>query len=199
MNARFKHLMFTLACAIALAFSNAAVFGDKYVGRCDVEFKGTSTLDSFTGDITNVPLTVVCQTNGAGDVLLNTRCELSPLRLITHNKRRDANMYKMFQPERFPNLIVVVTNASLAEANLSGTSKGPGVLLVQMTFCGATKEVRALTLNPEPFAEGWEFELETDLSLKDFKLKPPTAMLGTITVHDVVKVKAHVKLQKEPP
>jgi polyisoprenoid-binding protein YceI len=164
-----------------------------------VLFEGDSTLHGFTGDITNVPLTVICETNNSGEALLNTRIEIAPQQLTTHHAKRDANMYKMFQSDRFPKLIAVVTNASLAAASLSPASTNSGTLPVQLTFCGITREIRAMTMHPLRVAEGWEFEVETDISLKDFKLKPPSALLGAISVRDSVKVKAHVKLQKEPP
>lgn len=190
-----------------LVLTGLCIFGptahaeDKYVGYCDVVFEGDSTLHAFAGDITNVPVTVVCANTSEGDVLLNTRIEIGPKQLTTHHAKRDANMYKMFQADRFPKLIAVVTNASLAAAKLtpSTATNGPGMLPVQFTFCGITKEVQTITTNPQLRAEGWEFELETDLSLKDFKLKPPSVLLGAISVRDRVKVKAHVKLQKAPP
>jgi polyisoprenoid-binding protein YceI len=190
-----------LATVAVLTFLNAAEAADKYVGHCDVVFEGDSTLHGFTGDITNVPLTVVCETNRSGEALLNARIEIGPRRLTTHHAKRDANMYKMFQLDRFPKLIVVVNNAPLAAANLlpSSSPNVPGTLPVQLTFCGITKEVQATTANPQFLADGWEFELETNVSLKDFKLKPPSVLLGAISVRDRVKVNAHVKLQKEPP
>lgn len=187
---------------VSLIWSAVCITGvarDKYAGRCDVVFKGDSTLHSFTGDITNVPLTVFCETNASGEVMLNTRIEIGPRQLTTHHVKRDANMYKMFQSDHFPKLIVVVSNAPLAEANLSGAATGPGSLPLRMTFCGISKSGRAATSNPQVLAEGWEFDLDTDISLKDFDLKAPAALLGTMVVHDTVKVKAHVKLQKEPP
>jgi hypothetical protein len=107
----------------------------------------------------------------------------------------------MFQSDRFPKLIAVVTNAPMTAAHLSpsSASTNAGTLPVLLTFCGITKEVRAMTINPQLLAGALEFELETEVSLNDFKLKPPSVLLGTISVRDRVKVKAHVKLQKEPP
>ena len=201
MNLHHKLLRVMPALAAVLLCCNAAEAADKYVGHCDVIFEGDSTLHDFTGNITNVPLTVICETNSSGVALLNTRIEIAPRQLTTHHTRRDANTYKTFQSDRFPKLIAVVTNAPLAAAKLSpsNAATNPGTLPVQLTFCGFSKEVQATTANPQLSAEGWEFELETDISLKDFKLKPPSALLGTISVRDRVKVKAHVKLQKEPP
>ena len=197
-----RNLLLTLLAIVAwLLFLEPAHAADKYVGHCDVVFEGDSTLHGFTGDITNIPLTVICERNHSGEALLNARVEVGPRQLTTHHAKRDANMYKMFQADRFPNLLAVVTNAPLAAANLSPShaSNSTGTLPVQLTFCGITKEVQATTSNPQLLAEGWEFELETDVSLKDFKLKPPSVLLGAISVRDSVKVKAHVKLQKEPP
>jgi hypothetical protein len=201
MSRHFKFLRAWLAALIFLAGGMTVPAADSYRGHCDVVFAGDSTLDAFAGDITNVPLTVLCGTNDEGAWLLNTRIEIGARQLTTHNTRRDANMYKMFHSDSFPKLFVVVSNAPLAAARLdpAGDSSAPGMLPVQVTICGITREVRATTCNPESVEEGWGFELDTDLSLKDFKLKPPTLLFGAIAVRDTVKVKAHVKLQKEPP
>jgi polyisoprenoid-binding protein YceI len=196
----FRHnLISALLAFVALFRCGPVEAAETFFGRCDVLFEGDSTLHGFTGDITNVPLTVICETNNSGEALLNTRIEIAPQQLTTHHAKRDANMYKMFQSDRFPKLIAVVTNASLAAASLSPASTNSGTLPVQLTLCGITREIRAMTMHPLRVAEGWEFEVETDISLKDFKLKPPSALLGAISVRDSVKVKAHVKIQKEPP
>lgn len=173
---------------------------EKYAGTCNVVFEGDSTLHGFTGDITNLALVVTCDTNAAGIATLQTRLEIAPQQLSTHSSKRDANMYAMFKSDRFPKLIAVVTNAPLAAAKLSPNGANtPGVLPVQLTFCGITKEVSARTSNPKALPDGWEFDLQTDLSLKAFKLEPPSVMFGAISVADTVKVKAHIKVQKETP
>ena len=199
MNAHQKIFLTALTSALLTTLSVSAA--DKYVGRCDVEFIGDSTLTAFTGHITNVPLTVICRTNNAGEALLNTRIEIGPRQLTTHNTKRDAHMYKMFLEDSFPKLIAAVTNAPLGAAKLSPSipPADAGKLPVQLTFCGITKEVSAATTSPQHCTNGWEFDLETNVSLKDFKLKPPGMLLGAISVHDLVKVKAHVKVQQAPP
>jgi hypothetical protein len=197
-----RKIIFALRVGLALTVSRyAAAAADKFVGCCNVVFAGDSTLDRFTGDVTNVPLTVVCETNGAGTTVLNTRIEISPRQLTTHNSKRDANMYQMFRSDRFPQLCVVVTNAPLDAAQLAttGAHSKPGTLPVQVTICGITRECRAVTSDPKPNGDGWEFELETNLSLKAFQLEPPSLLLGAISVRDIVNVKAHVEVQKESP
>jgi polyisoprenoid-binding protein YceI len=189
----------TLLVSIALlGQANAA---EKYTGTCNVVFEGDSTLHAFTGDITNVTVVVICDTNAAGVAVLNTRLEIAPKQLSTHHEKRDANMYKMFQSDRFPKLMAVVTNAPLAAAKLSPseTANVPGSLAMKLTFCGITKEVVARTTNPKPHPDSWEFDLQADISLKAFKLQPPSVMFGAISVDDKVVIKAHVKVQKETP
>jgi len=185
----------------ALMLNHAALAADKYIGRCDVVFEGDATLHSFSGCITNMTLVVWADTNAANEEVLNTRIEIKPRQLTTRQKSRDAKMYEMFKEDRFPKLIVAVSHAPFADAKLSpsGTPSGPGVLPVQLNICGISNEVQAYTTNPINLAEGWEFDLETVVSLKAFKLEPPSAMFGVITVKDGVKVKAHVKVIKEPP
>jgi hypothetical protein len=185
--------------AIFLGFLFHAPAADKYLGHCDVGFEADSTLHAFTGDITNIAVLVLCDTNASGETILNTRIEIGPKQLTTHHEKRDANMYKMFQPDRFPKLIVVVTNAPLAAARLAPTNApgAAGVLPIQLTFCGITKAATATTSNPKPSVNGWEFDLTTEVSLKAFKLEPSSALFGMISVDDKVVIKAHVKVQKE--
>jgi hypothetical protein len=194
----FLALLFVAAFA---APAEAAESGSRYVGRCDVVFLGDSTLDSFTGEVTNLPVKVLCSTNDTGKALLNARLGISPYCLSTHNKKRDANMYKMFGADRFTNILVVVTNAALdaRQLSLKISRANPGFVPLQVTMHGITRELQATLVDPEIDEEDLEFGLETALSLKDFKLEPPSMLLGAVVVRDTVKLKAHVKLQKEPP
>lgn len=199
MNLKLHFFSLIAASAMLWAFPGAVAATDKYGGHSDIVFDGDSTLDAFSGEITNVPVKVTCDIDTNGVAWLNTRIEIGPRQLTTHNTKRDANMYRMFQPEQFPRLLIVVSNAPLASAQLTsaGPHSGCGRLPMQVIMCGVTNEVCGKTSNPVSIAEGWEFDLETDLSLKSFKLKPPTLLLGAIAVRDTVKVKAHIKVQKE--
>jgi hypothetical protein len=200
MNRLGKYLLVPPAFVIGLMAGG--VFADqKYIGRCDIRFDCSSTLHDFSGSISNVSLAVFCRTNAAGEPRLDTCIEIGPRQLTTHNSKRDLNMYKMFQVDRFPKLLVIVTNASLADAKLSPANppSGPGKIPGRFVFCGVTNEIPSATSRPQLVATGWEFELETIISLKAFNLKPDRALFGAITVGDLVKVKTHVKLQKEPP
>jgi hypothetical protein len=195
-----RQLLQALLIGIALfVFGNGVRGAERYIGHCDVVFEADSTLHAFTGDITNIAVVVLCDTNTAGETILNTHIEIGPKQLTTHHEKRDANMYKMFQPDRFPKLMVVVTNAPLAAAKLASTNSpaGPGTLPIRLTFCGITKEAQAKTTNPKPHKNGWEFDLQTEVSLAAFKLKPSSALFGMISVDDKVAIKAHVKVQKE--
>jgi hypothetical protein len=189
-----------LLCSIALLpWLNAANATEKYTGTCSIVFAGDSTLHAFTGDITNLAVVVFCDTNSTGAAILNTRLEIAPKQLTTHHEKRDKNMYVMFKPDKFPKLIAVVTNAPLALAKLNPTAAAgtDGTLPLQLTFCGITKEVSAKTMNQKPRADGWEFDLQADISLKVFKLEPPSVLFGAISVDDKVVVTAHVLVKKD--
>lgn len=191
----FLALLLSLAAALALT-THAT---DRYAGTCNIVFAGDSTLHAFTGDITNIAAVVFCDTNAAGAAVLNARLEIAPKQLSTHHEKRDKNMYAMFKPDKFPKLLAVVTNAPLAAAKLTPTEAVTtnGMLPLQLTFCGITKEVTAKTMNQKPHADGWEFDLQTDVSLKAFKLEPPSVLFGAISVDDKVVIKAHVMVKKD--
>jgi len=201
MKTNYRSILVLFVFAVSTLISRAAEVTGQYAGRCDIVFDGTSTLDSFSGDITNLCVKVACATNGAGEALLNTRLEIGSRQLITHIAKRDANMYEMFHADEFPKISVMVTNAPLATARIgSASSTGvPGSVPVHVTICGTTREIFATILNQIDLPEEWEFDLDADFSLKAFNLKPPTLLWGAIIVHDAVKVKAHFKLHKNPP
>jgi len=109
-------------------------------------------------------------------------------------------MYKMFREDTQPLLLAVVTNALLADAKLVPVSPPSvaGVLPVQLTLGGVTGVVSATTTNPQPHADGWEFDLQAAVSLKAYKLAPPSVLFGVISVADTVNVRAHVVVQRQP-
>jgi hypothetical protein len=164
-----------------------------------VIFKVDSTMHAFTGDITNIALVVFCETNSAGEAVLNTEIEIAPGQLTTHHKKRDADMNKMFRPELYPKLLASVSNVPLAAViPAPGPPPAhPGRFPVRLTFCGVTHEVQATTLNSQMQADGWTFDLATDVSLKAFHIVPPSAMLGIMRVGDIVVVRAHITMNKE--
>ncbi|MGC3957989.1 MAG: YceI family protein [Verrucomicrobiota bacterium] len=191
-----KTVTFAVLC---LGFLLQATAADKYTGNCNIVFEGDSTLHAFTGYISNIAVIVLCDTNTSGTAILNTRLEIAPKQLTTHHEKRDKNMYTMFQPDKFPKLLAVVTNAPLAAAQLmpSDATSTNGVLPIQLTFCGITKEASAKTMNQKPHTDGWEFDLQTTVSLKAFKLEPPSVLFGAISVADKVVIKAHVIVKKD--
>lgn len=194
-----RTIFLALLLSLAAALASTTHAADRYAGTCNIVFAGDSTLHAFTGDITNIAIVVSCDTNATGAAVLNARLEIAPKQLSTHHEKRDKNMYAMFKPDKFPKLLAVVTNAPLAAAKLTPTEAAGtnGVLPVQLTFCGITKEVTAKTMNQQLLADGWEFDLQTDVSLKAFKLEPPSVLFGAISVDDKVVIKAHVKVKKD--
>lgn len=172
---------------------------ERYIGTVQVRFDADSTLHAFFGDTTNLPVVVTCSTNTEGTAGLHMRLEIAPQALTTHHAKRDKNMYAMFQAEHYPKLLVVVSNAPLAAARLTPPEAGGtnGVIPVQLTFAGRTKEVAARIVNQLERTDGWEFDLQADLSLKAFQLKPASAVFGMISVADGVAVKAHVAVTRE--
>ncbi len=187
-------LLLLLLCAVG------SIAADAYVGRCDIVFEGDSTLHAFKGDITNVAIVVLCETNASGAGFISTRIEINPRQLTTHHAKRDANMYKMFREDTHPLLLAVVTNAPLADARLVPASfpSVPGVMPVQLTLGGVTGVVSATTTNPKERTDGYEFDLQATVSLKAYKLAPPSVLFGVISVADTVKVRAHVVVQRQP-
>lgn len=161
-----------------------------YTGSCSVRFEGKSNLHPFTGTLAKVPLSVTLR----NDDTMNMSTRIGVTDLNTAKPARDREMWKMFQSDKFPQLSVKVSSASLKNA-YPGLGK-TGKLPVTLTIAGVSKTVTGQTRNFVTNSKGGSFDLALTLSLKDLGLKAPRALLGTVKVKDTVSVVCKVTLSR---
>lgn len=183
-----------LAGVVAVA---ATVCADEvWTGTSDVKFHGTSTLHSFDGTVTGVPLRVTVKPGSAGRVVSATS-GVEVKKMTTADDKRDSAMWTMFQQAKFRLLKVEVEGAS--EQALKPAGGKPGSMPVILTIAGRRGTVAGTVTNVVELPTQGSFDLAFPVSLKAFNLEPPKAVGGLVTVGDTVEVKVHVTLTRDTP
>lgn len=107
-------------------------------------------------------------------------------------KIMDNKTYDAFQYEKHPNVTFELTSSTLKR-------KQAGAYLIDATgylTMAGTKNVITLTGSINVLANGEvQLTLSRKLNMTDFKMKPPTAVLGTITVGNEVSITFNLTLK----
>ena len=165
---------------------------DVWVGKSDVTFKGYSTLHDFEGTVTAVPLQVTVEDRAAGGRQVSATSAVEVQRMNTQDEDRDENMWKMFNTAVFK--LIKITVEGVPEVSVRPTGGVPGRMPVTLTMAGTPGKVVAEVTGLRESKEQVSFDLAFPVSLKAFKLTPPSTLAGLIKVKDTVDVKVHVTL-----
>lgn len=105
-----------------------------------------------------------------------------------HGRIMDGKTYEAFNSDQYPNIKFVMKNAT--QNNNQLTVEG------SLTMNGTTKPI-TLNLISKPLANGdIQFSGSYSLKMTDYKMVPPTAMMGTIKVGDEVTLKFDLTISK---
>jgi hypothetical protein len=166
-------------------------------GRCAIEFSGTSTFHSFSGQARSLPFELVPQLDASsGRPRWSGSVEVAVAEMDTGIDRRDRKMREMFEADRFPQIVADFSDVqatALAAARDGGEFDLPFVLKI--------REIkRPITAKASHWIQqgpGAGFDVAFDLSLEEFDLEVPP-VLGLLRVGDVVKLHVHVTLDQLP-
>jgi hypothetical protein len=102
-----------------------------------------------------------------------------------YEKGMDKNVYKALKSDQYAAITFALkkVNSVTAAANNKVTIVAAGTL----TISGTPKEV-TLTVSGTPSGAGYAFEGTFPMKMTDFKIEPPTALLGTIRTGDAITV-----------
>lgn len=143
---------------------------------------GTSTLHDWVSDVTKVDW------NGSFSIEGNSITEVSNVKVVipvkaivsTKGKMMDNKTWEAFDYEKNPNITYQLTKATIKgdEIQASGT----------LTMAGASKAIQ-FVVKTKHLANG-DIQLSGSytLNMKDYKMEPPTAMMGTIKVGEEITV-----------
>jgi len=149
-----------------------------------VRFEATSTLHDFGGTVSAQPFVLKVSSNqwsAEADVLAGL--------MNTANAKRDRNMHEMFNTNDYPRLHGTIAPAAIP---VSGTTTN---VILNLKIRDQQHDLPVAISDWSETDSNLTFHAEWDVSLKQFKLKPPS-VLGVVRVGDVVHLSAEVTASK---
>ena len=117
-----------------------------------------------------------------------------PVRSIkSGEKLMDSKTYEAFNATKNPNISFKLLEVS----SLNVTDKDISVIFVgNLTMSGVTKKVNIKSVGKSVGDGSYKFNGSVPLKMTDFKMKPPTAMLGVMKVGDGITIKFDITLSE---
>lgn len=143
-----------------------------------VTIDGTSSLHDWTSEATKVVWKGIVTVDGGKVKDIKNVTVNIPVKNIKSEKGKtmDNKTYEAFKSDKFPNITFTLTQ--IAGEKATGT----------LAMAGSTKTI-TLDVNSKVLASGdVQFTGKQKLNMKDFKMDPPTAVMGTIKVGPEVTV-----------
>jgi polyisoprenoid-binding protein YceI len=178
-----------LMAALFLSLSSHYVFAQtNYVMASGVELKvsGTSTLHDW--DMTSDKATgkaVMTVENGALKGIQSLSVSLTAESLKSGKSQMDGNAYKALKTKAHPEIKYVLKDIKPGQGN-TWTAVG------DMTIAGVTKSI-SMPVTVTKTGDVFQFTGSLSTKLTEFKIDPPTAMLGTVKTGNDVKLSFSAK------
>jgi polyisoprenoid-binding protein YceI len=179
-----RNIVLVIAAALFLVFNNITFGQPVKVKANKMTVQGSSTLHEWESQITKAEWKGLFQIENLALVDVKNVEVKIPVESIksTKGKMMDSKTYDAFNSEKYPFIIFSLTSAKINQT--AGTIDAKGTLAMG----GASKPIE-LQAKYKVLPSG-ELQLTVSKALKmtDFKMEPPTAMMGTIKVGDDVTV-----------
>ena len=116
-----------------------------------------------------------------------------PVRSIkSGEKLMDNKTYEAFKDGKYPTISFQLVDV----ASLQITGDDINVIVNgNLTIAGVTKRISFKTTGKNTKPGAYEFKGSIPLKMTDFKMKPPTAMLGVMKVGDAITLKYDINLE----
>lgn len=176
--------LLVITAALFLVFNNIAFGQLVKVKANSMTVQGSSSLHDWESQITKAEWKGLFQIENLALVDVKNVEVKIPVESIksTKGKIMDSKTYDAFDAKKHPFIIFSLTTAKINQT--AGTIDAKGTL----TMAGATRPIE-LQAKYKVLPSG-ELQVTVSKALKmtDFKMEPPTAMMGTIKVGDEVTV-----------
>jgi polyisoprenoid-binding protein YceI len=153
-----------------------------------LSFDGRATAGAFTGTTT----TVMGEMTGGGLSDVRGWVEAPVNTLKTGNDRRDRDLNKSMESEKYPTIRFELTGVTAAQPP---SDSMPVTLQGRFIIHGVTREA-SLPANVTLGPDGVRVRGTTPLNLKDYEIGGLTKMMGMLKMHEEIVV--HVDLVFEP-
>ena len=187
-----------LMAMVALLLLTANVDAMTLDGQCEFQFFSKSTLHKFDGKGACQPFTMSSEKTTQGEEhVRNPEVDVLVKGMNSDNSSRDEKMYVMFESDHYPVIKSKFKDLDpeIILQQIDDKGDQPGHLDFNLQIRDVTKPVQATTRELLVTPEKVSFEMEFNISLADYGLKPPS-ILGLIRVDDQVRVNVMVSLTR---
>lgn len=185
-----KPIIIRILIVLMIFLLGGAVYGQTpySLKTAKMTVDGTSSLHDWTSDVTKVEWvgSFLVSENKVKEVK-NVQVKIAVTSIqSTKGKIMDNKTYEAFKYEKNPTIIYKLNTISITDAVL----KANGTL----TMAGTTKAIE-MSVTAKVLANGnIQLTGSQKLNMRDYKMEPPTAMMGTIKVGEMVTVKFDLTL-----
>lgn len=109
-------------------------------------------------------------------------------------KLMDTKTYETFNADKHPNISFRLTDVSNLQVNGNNVNV---VFNGNLTMAGATKKIAIKATGKNIKTGTYTFNGSVNLKMTDFKMQPPTALLGTMKVGDGVRLAFDITLEEQ--
>ena len=185
-----KNTKWILLCIVFLTFSVAQAQTYRTVPKVSgVKIEGTSSIHAWESSSNQVSGELVLAETKTGNQIHSLTFRVAVKSIKSGKGLMDSKTYDAFGNDKNPLITFQSTDVSQfkitgkeIDANLSGT----------LNMAGFTKKIN-ITSSGKTLSDGSiQFTGSVPLKMSDFKMKPPTAMMGALKTGDAVTVKFDV-------
>jgi len=148
---------------------------------------GTTNVHNFQSKVTQMSGDLVI----SGKKVQSLKVDVPVKSIKSNEKLMDTKTYEAFNAEKNPTITFQLIDAVIQKA----TAEDIDVILTgNLTMAGVTKKISFNTTGKALKAGTFQFTGSVALKMTDFKMKPPTAMLGMMKVGDAITLKFSIVL-----
>ena len=148
---------------------------------------GTTNVHNFQSKVTQMSGDLVI----SGKKVQSLKVDVPVKSIKSNEKLMDTKTYEAFNAEKNPTITFQLIDAVIQKA----TAEDIVVAVTgNLTMAGVTKKVSFNTTGKALKAGTFQFTGSVALKMTDFKMKPPTAMLGMMKVGDAITLKFSIVL-----
>ncbi len=185
-----KKSVFVLVMQLMITVTMAQV---KYHAKDDLNLliSGTSTLHDWTMKTAKGECDAFFATNAGGQLtgIISLNFVMPAEGLKSEHSGMDKNAYKALRTDKSPTITFTQTSATVVA---DGTVKSVG----RLTIAGSTVITDIIAVTKVDADKSISVKGSKKISMKDFKIDPPTFMMGTIQTGNDITLKFDLTLRK---
>lgn len=186
-----KHWFTTLLiCTVSFAYGQSGYKATAY----NMVLKGTSNLHAWESKVNEIRTNATLTFSGGALKSISALTVEIPVKTIksAKGKTMDNKTYEALNADAYPNIQYKLDRIS----GLTQQSTGYDINAVgNLTIAGTTKKVEMYVKGKMSPDGAITFSGTTKLKMTDFNVKPPTALMGTLTTGNEVEVVYQVTLK----